>query len=297
MIIVTSLVGNSLILVVIYKTPNLRKPMNYFVANMAVSDLLNPISEIPVNLALMYTDSWPIGGPFGRAWCKIVTFLGPVSAEVSSQNLILIAVDRFGAVVFPLRSPLIRSKLCSFFILSTWIVAVAVSSPYFFANELVEYPEGAWCAERWEKAFGESSSFADFTFASLMLFKYIPVILLAILYSIIITKLKTQQHPGEQSANIQQQRKRRNRNVLQMSIAIILVFVICFFPFDTNYLIIEYRESTRTDLSCGFQLYVDVTYCMAAAYCAINPIICFIFSSNYRQALKRLINCSAVVLK
>ena len=43
MIIVTSLVGNSLILVVIYKTPNLRKPMNYFVANMAVSDLLNRI--------------------------------------------------------------------------------------------------------------------------------------------------------------------------------------------------------------------------------------------------------------
>lgn len=36
---------------------------------------------------------------------------------------------------------------------------------------------------------------------------------------------------------------------------------------------------------------------MAAAYCDINPIICLIFSSNYRQALKRLINCSAVVLK
>ena len=297
MIIVSSLVGNCLILVVIYKTPNLRKPMNYFVANMAVSDLLNPITEIPLNLSLMYADSWPVGGQFGRACCKLVTFFGPVSAHVSIQKLILIKVDRFGAVVFPVRSPLIRSKLCPFFILATWIVAVAVSSPYLFANELVESPEGAWCVLEWKKAFGESSSFADFTLASLMLFKYIPMILLAILYSIILMKLKTQQHPGEQWANTQQQRKRRNRNVLQMSIDIILVFVICFLPFDTNYLITEYRESTRTDLSCGFKLYLDVTYCMAAAYCAINPIICFIFSSNYRQALKRLINCSAVVPK
>jgi len=223
--------------------------MNYIVANMAVSDLLNPISEIPLNLSLMYTGSWPVGGQFGRAWCKLVTFFGPVSAHVSIQNLILIAVDRFGAVVFPLRSPLIRSKLCPFFILATWIVAVAVNWPYLFANELVEYLEGAWCAERWEKTFGESSTFGDFTLASVMLFKYIRVILLAFLYSIILMKLKTQQHPGEQSANTNQQRKRRNRNVLQMSIAIILVFVICFFPNDTNYLITEYRQVGRISLA------------------------------------------------
>ena len=48
---------------------------------------------------------------------------------------------------------------------------------------------------------------------------------LVLLYSIIIIKLKTQAHPGEQSANIQQQRNKRNRNVLHMSIAIVLVFV------------------------------------------------------------------------
>ena len=33
---------------------------------------------------------------------------------------------------------------------------------------------------------------------------------------------------------------------------------------------------------------------MVNAYCAINPNICFMFSSNYRKALKRLIKCSFV---
>ena len=71
---------------------------------------------------------------------------------------------------------------------------------------------------------------------------YIPVLLLAILYSIIVIKLKTQAHPGEQSVNTQQQRDRRKRNVLQMSIAIVTVFVLCWLPNVTNYLITRTAE-------------------------------------------------------
>ena len=119
----------------------------------------------------------------------------------------------------------------SSFILATWMSAIAFISPDLLAFELVEYPEGARCARRWKKVFGESLSFASFVLAPAVahniLFTYIPVLLLVILYSIIFIKLKTQVHPGEQSTNNQQQRKRRNRNVLQMSIAIVTGFVLC----------------------------------------------------------------------
>ena len=229
LIIIISLVANSLIVILVCKTPNLKKPINYFIANMALSDLLYLIFGIPWDLSYLHTNSFLIGGQLGQALCKLLHFFCNVSFAVSIQNLILIAVDRFGAVVFPLRSPLIRSKLCPFFILATWIVAAAVSSPDLFTYELVEYPEGTCrCVENWKtEAFGESSSFARFSLAYYILFIYIPVLLLVILYSIIVIKLKTQAHPGEQSANSQQQRDRRNRNVLQMSIAIVTVFVLC----------------------------------------------------------------------
>ena len=241
----------------------------------------------------LHTNSFLIGGPLGQALCRLLPFFSTVSLAVSSQNLILIAVDRFGAVVFPLRSPLIRSKVRPFFILATWIVAVAVSSPRLFANELVESPEGTWCVTRGKKAFGDSLSYASFVLAYSSLFMYIPVLLLVILYSIIVIKLKTQVHPGEQSANSQQQRNRRNRNVLQMSIAIVTVFVFCWFPYSINFLIILYQD-TLTHLSCSFWISYEVSIYMANAYCAINPVICFMFSSNYRKALKRLIKCSFV---
>ena len=294
--IIVSLAANSLIVMIVYKTPNLRKPINYFIANMASSDLLFPIFWIPWNLSKMHTKySFLIGGQLGQALCKLLPFFGNVSFVVSIQNLILIAVDRFGAVVFPLRSPLIRSKLCPFFILATWIVAAAVSSPDLFTYELVEYPEGTCrCVENWKtEAFGESSSFASFSLAYYILFIYIPVLLLVILYSIIVIKLKTQAHPGEQSANTQQQRNRKNRNVIQMSIAIVTVFVLCWLLYSINFFILWYQD-TFTHFSCSFWRYYKVTFYMANAYCAINPVICFIFSSNYRKALKRLITCSFV---
>ena len=119
LIFIVSLVANSLIVMIVYKTPNLRKPINFFITNMASSDLLYPIFWIPWNLSHLHTNSFPIGGKLGQGLCKLVPFFGNVSFVVSIQNLILIAVDRFGAVVFPLRSPLIRSQLCPFFVLAT----------------------------------------------------------------------------------------------------------------------------------------------------------------------------------
>ena len=283
LIIAVSLTGNSFIVLIVYKTPTLRKPINYFIANMAMSDLLYSIFWPPTRLSLIHsTNLWLIGGQFGQALCKLVHFFADVSSIVS---------DRFVAVVFPLRSPLIRSKLCPFFIFGTWVVAAAFISPYFYAYQLVEYAGKRWCAARRKKVFGTSSSLADYHLVGSILFIYIPVMLLVLLYSIIIIKLKTQKHPGEQSANTQQQRNRRNRNVLQLSIAIVLVFVFCWLPYATTFLIIRYRASS-THFSCGFWLYYYVTYYMSVGYCAINPIICFVFSSNYRQGLKRLINCS-----
>ena len=153
LIIIVSLVANSLIVILVCKTPNLKKPINYFIANMASTDLLYPLSWIPLSLSGMHTDSFLIGGQLGQALCKLVPFFDNVSVVVATQNLILIAVDRFGAVVFPLRSPLIRSKLCPFFILATWVIAIVFFSPDLFTIELVEYLEGAWCVRKWKRVF------------------------------------------------------------------------------------------------------------------------------------------------
>ena len=58
----------------------------------------------------------------------------------------------------------------------------------------------------------------------LIVFNFVPLVLIVVLYIIIYLKLKSQMIPGEQSANAGQQRQQRERNVLKMAIVIVLGF-------------------------------------------------------------------------
>ena len=165
---------------------------------MAMPDLLYPIVVASLFIVL-FVDSRLQSGPFGQVVCKMVTFFWLVSIIVSVHSLVLIAVDRFGAVVFPLRSPLISSKLCPFFILATWIIAMAVSSPHLLAFEVAAYADGNVrpCRARFSEAMEESSSYENYLLALIAVFFYVPIALLVIIYSVIVIKLKTQKIPGE----------------------------------------------------------------------------------------------------
>ena len=131
-------------------------------------------------------------------------------------------------MVIPLRSPLISSKLCPFFILATWIVAMAVISPYLFAMRLVEEDRNPDCSMKWNDAFGESLSSANYYLAQYIVFYYIPIASLVKLYFVIVIKLKSQKIPGEQSVNAEQQRAKRNFLLHPNSLFTQLSFVVIF---------------------------------------------------------------------
>ena len=286
LIFLVSLVGNSLIAIIVYRTQTLRKPINLFMVNMAMSDLLFPIFMFPWNLTELYLglqDSWPISGHLGQILCKFVIFLPSVSVAVSVQSLILMAVDRFGAVVFPFRPPLVSSKLCRFFILATWVMAVVLCSPYLFALKVVEHEGRFVCVERWKEPFGESSSISIYALLLSVFLFYIPIAVLTILYSIILIKLKTPIFPGEQSVHVAEHRAKRHRNVLKMVIAIVLAFALCFLPF-----------TIIGSLGLPCKIYFDIAWLIAQSNCAINPCICFLFSENYRRGVKTLLKCFGV---
>lgn len=292
-IIVVSLTGNILIGSIVFKVKSMRRTINYLIVNMAMSDIILPIFAVPRILTRLYLGYWLIDGHFGSALCKLVYFLQDVSNAVSIQSLVLIAVDRFGAVVFPLRRPVVSAKLCPYFILSTWIVAMALHSPYFFARKL-DYSEGLLrCALQWEEAFGESSSEASYYVAMFLLLAVIPFALMSILYSIIILNLRAQKIPGGESVRAEELEKRmkRDRSVLQMVLAIVMGFALCWAPVNIFAFLNFFVWHKPPKPSCSIQHFAFFARFMAYANCAINPCICFIFSGNYREGLKSLFGC------
>ena len=155
--LVVSLAGNTLIAIIINKMKAMRTSTNYFILNMALSDLLLPILVFPSILMEMYGGFWFLSGEQGQAFCTVMLFIQYVSSLVSIENLVLIAVDRFGAVVLPVRSPLIGSKLCPFFIFATWVVGSALSFPTLFSYKSVEYTGKFNCELVWKHALFEDS--------------------------------------------------------------------------------------------------------------------------------------------
>ena len=171
---------------------------------------------------------------------------------------------------------------------------MAVFSPFLVANKVVKYRERLMCVSLWIEIFGDT--FANYALAVIVVFFFIPFVLVVVLYSIILMKLNMQVHPGDQSANAEEQRNKRNRNVLKMAIAIVVEFFVCFMPYFSNFFIVRLSAPHSSILfSCSFGLYYVVTYYVSLTNSAINPIVCLIFSSNYRQALKRLVNCCDTV--
>ena len=291
---VVALIGNIIIGIIVYRTRSMRKPINFFIVNMAMSDLLFPIVCFPYIVTEINFGYWLLSGPVGQALCKLYNFLVDVSALVSIQSLVLIAVDRFGAVVFPLRSPLISSKRCRFFILTTWIIAVAANIPNAMTYELVEHKEGMVCVHKWNEVFGESLSYRNYIVSMLVIFWYVAMVLIAILYMTVVIKLKSQNIPGEGSANGREQQSRRQKNVLKMSIAIVVTFIVCWLPATIWWFFVLYAPDSTMTASCGFQYFRVIAFCVAHSNSAINPCISFIFSGNYRQGLKNLSRCCLV---
>ena len=285
-VFLVSLVGNIFIGIIVYKTKSLKKPVNYFIANMAMSDLVYPISMLPRDIASLFiSDSWLVSGPLGQALCKLASFSIEVSTVVSSQSLVLIAVDRFGTVVFPLRSPLISLNKCRFFILATWIIAMVVRCPILFFFEVLEYPDGLECTPLW------SPYLKHYTVAMIAVVFYVPLVLITILYLTIALTIKSQKTAGEQSVSRRGQRLKREKIVLEISIAIVSAFTMGWLPLSIWWFVYFYSSDKTVIWSCGFRYFTEIVRFLMYSYCAVSPCICFIFIGHYRQGLKNLLNC------
>lgn len=285
-IFAVSVAGNCSIALIVYKIKTMRKPINLFILNMAMSDLLFLISAGIEILLLLKPNFWMFRGSSGDAMCKIKDLLPSCSFAVSIQSLVLIAVDRFEAVVFPLRTPIINRNRCLLFIFSTWILASAVFLPKCLAVRLIDHTQDQKlkCELQWSQVFGGELSHSTFLVATFVAFFYCPLALITVLYAIISYKLKTQETPGENSAQVHQERLRRNKKVFKMSIAIVVGFVLCWIPWSICTLLLEFH----VDLPCSIFFFLVTDGILVLSNSAVNPCICFMFSSNYRKALKKI---------
>ena len=281
-----SLMGNSLVIFIIFKIRGMRSTINYFILNMAVSDVLFAVFVIPRLVSELHSAPyrWFVGGVLGSFLCKFDFFIQDVSTAVSILSLVAIAVDRFYGVVFPMKVGLMSRGIFRRGILAaTWFVGALLHSPYFYAYKLYD---DAFCVYNWSPFLDHDKTSRGFVLIMSITLFFFPATILTIVYSIIIITLKRQKFPGNQSVKDKKRVAKRNRSVLRMVVAVVVVFICCWLPFNVSVYIALFQWGSNVPCYAS-SLFFWVTFIAYSNGC-ISPCLYFIFNENFRQGFRKV---------
>lgn len=99
-IFVLALLGNGIVCYIVYSSPRMKTVTNLFIANLAVGDILMSLFCVPFSfVSILLLQYWP----FGSLLCHLVNYSQAVSVLVSAYTLVAISIDRYIAILWPLR--------------------------------------------------------------------------------------------------------------------------------------------------------------------------------------------------
>ena len=125
-IFITSIVGNVSVFVIFYKRPILVTISNRFIVNLTVCNVLETIFVMPFVFTALIKQDWI----FGEFWCQTTGFVLNTIFTASTLTLVIIAVDRYCAVVTPLHYSLRVTSMRSMVMIGVlWIIAICCSIP------------------------------------------------------------------------------------------------------------------------------------------------------------------------
>ena len=290
-ILIWTLVGNILVIAVIFGNQGLRTNFNYLIVNMAISDLAVPLFSLPLKIAEEASGMrfrWFVGGGLGNVLCKVCYLLADISPAVSVFTLLIISVNRLLAIVYPVQAQQFSKKKGCLLISVTWIMAIAVFSPYLYVYEITTHNNLYFCLPKWPRANDRTVFISTLT----MILFLIPMIIITLVYSFLIYKVSRGSKMVNNMLNNQQaqSRRKRNRQVFYISVAVVASFIILWGPFYSFISVVSFIWKWKIPLdekTLNNVLFVV----MFVAYLnpGINPCIYFLFLKNYRQGLKRIL--------
>ena len=128
-LMIVSIIANSLVIAAVWKTPSLRYPSNLFLCNLALSDVIVGLIVEPFYLTveLLKMHGYPKGDD-----CTLETAFSVIAflvCGVSFGNVTLVSMDRYMAIHYPLRyDTIVTIPRVYILIISCWVLSAFFSS-------------------------------------------------------------------------------------------------------------------------------------------------------------------------
>ena len=192
-VIILGVGGNTIVCYIVFTSRKMRTVMNFFIVSLAFSDILMAMICIPFTfIANLIINSWP----FGDTLCPIVSFLQAVTVFMSSFTLVAISLDRYSAIVHPLRPKMTKRQAC-IVISVIWVLSILIPLPTGITSKVHKYVENesapSFCIELWDNVMAQSV----YNGIILVVQYFIPLMILVFTYGRIILVLWIKKTPGE----------------------------------------------------------------------------------------------------
>uniref|UniRef100_A0A8D0CC77 Somatostatin receptor 3 n=1 Tax=Salvator merianae TaxID=96440 RepID=A0A8D0CC77_SALMN len=272
---VVGLAGNSLVIYVVLCHSVTESVTNVYILNLALADELFMLG-LPFLAAQNALSYWP----FGSFMCRLVMGVDAINQFTSIFCLTVMSVDRYLAVVHPVKSSKWRTARVAKAVSATvWVLSSVVVLPVVVFSDV---PQGmSTCHIQWpEPTAVWKTGFIVYT-AALGFFG--PLLIICLCYLLIVVKVRSS---SRKVRALTAKRKRSEQRVTRMVVAVVAVFVLCWLPFYVlNIINVVWTLPEGPSL---FGIYFLVVVLPYANSCA-NPIIYGFLSYRFKQGFRRAI--------
>ena len=279
--------GNGFLIYIVWKKPEVRSLTSFMFVNMAIADLLVTLIVMPWSISIIYTDGlWMIPGVFGKVMCKGVVYTAYVTITASVLCLTFMAIDRYYAIVHPLRRHLWfrKPKLTVPFI---WIGSLVSMSIFLVIQTVEDYNNSSYCMLS-VYILGDPDRALRGIYLLLFVVNYlIPLVVISFLYTITAWNLWFHVAPGvKYLRGNQAQRETSKRRVVRMLIIVTCAFALCWLPPQVVHIMEVIHAST-------FELQPIVNFVcfwFGHANSAVNPWLYIFLSTKINMAFTRIVS-------
>ena len=128
-VMVVIVIGNMLVVIAIATENNLSTVQNWFIASLAMADMLIGLVIMPFSLSYLLMNYWM----FGEVWCNIHAASDVLLCTSSIMNMCLISLDRYWSITNAISYLTQRTpNKGAIMIISVWVLSGIISIPPLF---------------------------------------------------------------------------------------------------------------------------------------------------------------------
>uniref|UniRef100_A0A672FRD5 Neuromedin-K receptor n=1 Tax=Salarias fasciatus TaxID=181472 RepID=A0A672FRD5_SALFA len=217
---------------------------------------------------------------FGEAYCKFHNFFPITSVFASIYSMTAIAVDRYMAIIHPLK-PRLSGKATMGVIICIWSLAVVLAFPPCYFSTVKVLPHKTLCYVAWPRM--KDHIFTYHIILAVLVY-LLPLVVMGITYTIVGVTLWGGEIPGDSSDNYHGQ-LRAKRKVVKMMIIVVVTFALCWLPYHIYFIAMGLNERL-SKWKYIQQVYLSMMW-LAMSSTMYNPIIYCCLNSRFRAGFKR----------